>query len=112
MLLESDDLAADDEPVVHASITHLTSGEGGNLHDDIEQLIDIAAHLFSAIEIHIRHLEEVLTSTSRYEMKPSTQTVFKEQLIRTAASLNASLCEVAIHLEGRAGPSRTLAFQD
>jgi hypothetical protein len=111
MLLESDDRAPDDEPVKHVPLTHLTSSEGGSLHDDIERLIDIAAQLFSAIEVHIHHLEAVLTSTSRDEMKSSTQTVFKEQLIRTAASLNASLCEVAIHLEGRAGP-RTLSLQD
>jgi hypothetical protein len=88
----------------------LTSREGGNLHDDIERLIDIAVQLFSAIEVHIHHLEEVLTS-SHGDDKSSTQTVFKEQLIRTAASLNASLCEVAVHLEGHAKPG-ALALQD
>jgi hypothetical protein len=84
---------------------------GGNLRDDIERLIDIAAQLFSAIEVHIHHLEEVLTSSHDDGIKSSTQTVFKEQLIRTAASLNASLCEVALHLEGHSKPP-PLALQD
>jgi hypothetical protein len=111
MLLESDDLGReDDEAPAHVSLAHLRSTEGGNLHDDIERLIDIAAQLFSAIEVHIRHLEQVLTSANRDEVKSSTQTVFKEQLIRTAASLNASLCEVALHLEGHAA-ARTFAPQ-
>ena len=70
-----------------------------------------AAQLFSAIEVHIHHLEEVLTSSNRDDVKSSSQTVFKERLIRTAASLNASLCEVALNLEGRAG-ARTFAPQD
>jgi hypothetical protein len=112
MLLESDEPSKDnDEALEHVSLTHLTSAEGGNLHDDIERLIDIAAQLFSAVEAHIRHLERVLTSSHGDNVKSSTQTVFKEQLIRTAASLNASLCEVALHLEGRDRP-RTLALQD
>jgi hypothetical protein len=112
MLLENDEPLTEDDLVRdHASLTHLASREGGSLHDDIERLIDIAAQLFSAIEVHIHHLEEVLTSSHGEGIASSTQTVFKEQLIRTAASLNASLCEVAIHLEGRGGP-RSLALQD
>jgi hypothetical protein len=112
MLFESAELSGDDVGSFgRASITHLTSTEGGSLHDDIERLIDIAAQLFSAIEVHIHHLEEVLTAPIRDDVKSSSQTVFKEQLIRTAASLNASLCEVALNLEGRAG-ARTFAPQD
>jgi hypothetical protein len=112
MLLESAELSGDDAgSFAHASLTHLTSTEGGGLHDDIERLIDIAAQLFSAIEVHIHHLEDVLTSPNRDDVKSSSQTVFKERLIRTAASLNASLCEVALNLEGRAG-ARTFAPQD
>jgi hypothetical protein len=111
MLSENDEPSGDGEALDRVSLARLTPREGGSLHDDIERLIDIAAQLFSAIEVHIHHLEEVLTSSHNDSINSSTQTVFKEQLIRTAASLNASLCEVALHLEGHAAV-RTLSLQD
>jgi hypothetical protein len=45
-------------------------------------------------------MEEELSFAVRENVVPAPQTVFKERLLRTAASLNETLHEVAVHLEG------------
>ncbi len=72
------------------------------LHDDVERLIQIAAQLFAAIERQIHRIEDDLTFTSGKNMVAGGQTMFKEQLIRTAQALDASLQEIALHLGQRA----------
>jgi hypothetical protein len=99
MLLESTEPRGGNEGFLADALTHLSSKEGGNLHDDIERLIGIAAQLFSVIESHIHHLEEELMSAICENVDTTIQTVFKERLIRTASSLNDSLHEVALNLE-------------
>jgi hypothetical protein len=80
---------------------HLAPSAGGSLHDDVERLIAVAGELFTAIEAHVHQIDEELSFAVRENVMPSAQTVFKEKLLRTAARLNESLHEVAVHLEGR-----------
>lgn len=79
-----------------------TQFENRPLHDDVERLIKIAAQLFGAIERQIHRIEDDLTFTSGKNMVAGGQTMFKEQLIRTAQALDASLQEIAQHLDDRA----------
>jgi hypothetical protein len=83
---------------------HLVEGQFENspLHDDVERLIQIAAQLFAAIERQIHRIEDDLSFTSGKNMVAGGQTMFKEQLIRTAQALDASLQEIAQHLGDRA----------
>ncbi|HEV3268660.1 MAG TPA: hypothetical protein VGZ68_09700 [Acidimicrobiales bacterium] len=107
MLLESAD--PDDSPDAVEDLTsaspsmHLVDPEFENspLHDDVERLIQIAAQLFAAIERQIHRIEDDLTFTSGKNMVAGGQTMFKEQLIRTAQALDASLQEIARHLGER-----------
>jgi len=72
------------------------------IQDDVERLIEIAAQLFGAIERQIHHIEQDLNYSHSSGVATSHQTVFKEQLIRTAVSLHDSLNEIAVHLGDRA----------
>ena len=76
--------------------------ENSPLHDDVERLIQIAAQLFAAIERQIHRIEDDLTFTSGKNLVSGGQTMFKEQLIRTAQALDASLQDIAQHLSDRA----------
>jgi len=76
--------------------------ETSPLHDDVERLIQIAAQLFAAIERQIHRIEDDLTFTSGKNLVAGGQTMFKEQLIRTAQALDASLQDIAQHLGDRA----------
>ena len=107
MLLESAE-APDNPDGVEAPIRasppiHLVDTEFGNspLHDDVERLIQIAAQLFAAIERQIHRIEDDLTSSSGKNIVAGGQTMFKEQLIRTAQALDTSLQEIARHLGER-----------
>jgi len=82
---------------------HLVDTEFANspLHDDVERLIQIAAQLFAAIERQIHRMEDDLTFSSGKNMVAGGQTMFKEQLIRTAKALDTSLQEIARHLGER-----------
>ncbi|HVA52376.1 MAG TPA: hypothetical protein VNF05_02565 [Acidimicrobiales bacterium] len=79
-----------------------TQFENSPLHDDVEHLIQIAAQLFAAIERQIHRIEDDLMFTSGKNMVAGGQTMFKEQLIRTAQALDDSLKEIAMHLGQRA----------
>src|SRR5580692_4648500 len=79
---------------------HATGADG--LRDDVEQLIEIAGELFSAIERQIHLIEEQLAVTGSEEEREYAQTIFKERLIRCAQSLELSIHDVAIHVERRA----------
>jgi hypothetical protein len=76
--------------------------ENSALHDDVERLIQIAAQLFAAIERQIHRIEDDLSFTSGKNMVAGGQTMFKEQLIRTAQALDSSLQDIAQHLGDRA----------
>jgi hypothetical protein len=76
--------------------------ENSALHDDVERLIRIAAQLFAAIERQIHRIEDDLSFTSGKNMVAGGQTMFKEQLIRTAQALDSSLQDIAQHLGDRA----------
>jgi uncharacterized membrane protein YccC len=108
MLSESaetpDDLDAVELLMRESPSMHLvdTQFENSPLHDDVERLIQIAAQLFAAIERQIHRIEDDLTFTSGKNMVAGGQTMFKEQLIRTAQALDASLQEIAQHLVDRA----------
>jgi len=82
-----------------------TQFESSPLHDDVERLIRIAAQLFAAIERQIHRIEDDLMFTSGKNMVAGGQTMFKEQLIRTAQALDESLQEIALHLGERAEDS-------
>jgi hypothetical protein len=71
---------------------------GTSIHDDVERLIHIAAHLFSAIERQIHSIEADLMFAQSDVPSLSSVTLFKEQLIRSANNLDASLREIAQHL--------------
>jgi hypothetical protein len=75
-----------------------TKFENSPLHDDVERLIQIAAQLFAAIQRQIHRIEDDLTFTSGKNMVAGGQTMFKEQLIRTAQALDALLRDIAMHL--------------
>jgi len=72
------------------------------LQDDVERLIEIAAQLFGAIERQIHHIEQDLNYSQSIGVVTNHQTVFKEQLIRTAVNLSDSLNEIAVHLGDQA----------
>ncbi|HEV3187498.1 MAG TPA: hypothetical protein VGZ04_05545 [Acidimicrobiales bacterium] len=78
-----------------------TPFESSPFHDDVERLIQIAAQLFAAIERQIHRIEDDLTFGSGKNMLVGDQIMFKEQLIRTAQALDASLEEIARHLGER-----------
>ncbi len=78
-----------------------TQFENSPLHDDVERLIKIAAQLFAAIERQIHRIEDDLMFTSGQNIVAGGQTMFKEQLIRTAQALDNSLQEIALHLGQR-----------
>src|SRR5580698_3531637 len=88
----------------------------GNIQDDVERLIEIAAQLFSAIERQIHLMEEELVIACGEQVRPYAQTLFKERLIGCAKSLDTSLKEIALSLEQRAmdhspfGPHRDSSF--
>lgn len=108
MLLESDESPDGPDAVAllmsESRSMHLVDSEFDNspLHDDVERLIQIAAQLFAAVERQIHRIEDDLTFTSGKNMVAGGQTMFKEQLIRTAQALDASLQEIALHLGQRA----------
>jgi hypothetical protein len=79
----------------------LTDGLTSSMHDDVERLITIAGQLFSAIERQIHSIEQDLNYSQSERRPTKDQTVFKEQLIRTASSLHVSLNEIALHLGGQ-----------
>jgi hypothetical protein len=81
---------------------------GSPIQDDVERLIEIAGQLFGAIERQIHHIEQDLNFSQSKGIAHHSQTVFKEQLIRTAASLHQSLNEIAIHLGDHASPPRAI----
>jgi hypothetical protein len=85
--------------------------ESNPFHDDVERLIQIAAQLFATIERQIRRIEEDLTFTAGENTMLAGQTLFKEQLIRTAQALDASLQEIARHLDERDVESSESPFQ-
>lgn len=68
------------------------------IQGDVEQLIDIAAQLFAAIEQQIHDLELDLTSTRGAVAWGHERTMFKEQLIRSSLNLDSSLQTIANHL--------------
>jgi hypothetical protein len=85
------------------------SGSGvlsSSIQDDVERLIQIAAQLFGAIERQIHRIEQDLNYSQSKQMASGGQIVFKEQLIRTAANLDASLQEIVVHLGERAERAR------
>jgi hypothetical protein len=107
MLLESTE-QPDDPDAISALMSesramHLvdTQFENSPLHDDVERLIKIAAQLFAAIERQIHRIEDDLMFTSGQNIVAGGQTMFKEQLIRTAQALDNSLQEIALHLGQR-----------
>src|ERR1035437_11200805 len=108
MLLESDEPPDGRDAVAllmsESRSMHLVGSEfeTSPLHDDAERLIEIAAQLFAAIERQIHRMEDDLTFTSGKNMVAGGQSMFKEQLIRTAQALDASLPEIALHLGQRA----------
>src|ERR1035437_5275500 len=108
MLLESDESPDSPDAVAllmsESRSMHLVDSEFeiSPLHDDVERLIQIAVQLFAAIERQIHRIEDDLTFTSGKNMVAGGQTMFKEQLIRTAQALDASLQEIALHLGQRA----------
>jgi hypothetical protein len=107
MLLESPD-SPDGELTSDLAATFSGFEELGTpIQDDIERLIAIAAQLFSAIERQIHHIEQDLNYSQSGGVASAGATVFKEQLIRTAASLHDSLNEIAIHLDDRAQRARS-----
>jgi len=73
----------------------------GSLQDDVERLIEVAAQLFSAIERQIHLMEEELVVACGEHVRSFAQTVFKERLISCAVSLETSIKEIALNLEGR-----------
>jgi hypothetical protein len=73
-----------------------------SLQDDVEQLLDIAGQLFSAIERQIHRIEDNLGFTYGERAQVYAETVFKERLIHCAESLDASIQEIGRHLERRA----------
>jgi hypothetical protein len=77
---------------------------GSPIQDDVERLIEIAGQLFGAIERQIHHIEQDLNFSQSKGTAQNGQTVFKEQLIRTAASLHQSLNDIAIHLGDHVSP--------
>jgi hypothetical protein len=72
------------------------------LQDDVERLIEIAAELFSAIELQIRRIEEELVFAGGEEVRAYATTIFKERLIRCAQSLELSIRDIGLHVERRA----------
>jgi hypothetical protein len=87
MFLESD------EPLpVEPTLSHCGPV---SIHEDVEHLIRIAGRLFSVIEQQIRFIERSLTMTPEVYDGASGSTLLKEQLLRVAANLNASLEEIA-----------------
>jgi hypothetical protein len=75
---------------------------GGSLQDDVEQLLDIAGQLFSAMERQIHCMEEDLVRDCGEQVREYAQTVFKERLIRCAESLDVSIKKIDLNLERRA----------
>lgn len=73
----------------------------GSIQHDVERLIQIAAHLYSAIERQIHHMEEELVLACGEQVRSYAETVFKERLIHCAESLGTSLQEIAFNLEHR-----------
>jgi hypothetical protein len=84
---------------------------GTSIHQDVERLIQIAGHLFAAIERQIRSIEVDLMFAQSDVPILSSVTVFKEQLIRSANSLDASLREIAQHLSEGPATSNESAHQ-
>jgi len=86
---------------------------GTSIHQDVERLIQIAGHLFAAIERQIRSIEVDLMFAQSDVPIPilSSVTVFKEQLIRSANNLDASLREIAQHLGEGPATSNESAHQ-
>ena len=79
---------------------------GESIREEVEHLIQIAAQLFSAIERQIHAIETDLTTTQIETSSLNGAVVFKEHLIRSATSLNATLQEITRHLgESTATPS-------
>jgi hypothetical protein len=104
MLLEStkttgsSTISADDSTAAEPTAAAVAHPVAHSVRDDVERLIQIAAQLFSAIERQIHSIESDLMFTQGEEARLRGQTVFKEQLIRSAISLDASLRDIVLHL--------------
>jgi hypothetical protein len=103
MLLENAEAPdAPDGFATGAVVTPHVSTLSSSIQDDVERLIDIAAQLFSAIERQIHRIEQDLNYSAGGRVgEKNGHVVFKEQLIRSAASLDASLQQIVEHLGQR-----------
>jgi len=71
---------------------------GASIQGDVERLIEIAAHLFSAIERQIHSIEVELMLAQSEMATLGTVTVLKERLIQSASALDTSMQEIALRL--------------
>jgi hypothetical protein len=101
MLSRSFELPEEEDVGYLHDVSRRPFSEVGSIQDDVERLIAIAAQLSSAIERQIHLIEVELVIACGEKVRPHTQTVFKERLIRCAESLDASLHEIAHNLEQR-----------
>jgi hypothetical protein len=92
----------DDDEGVYLHDVSLPSSEEGTLQDDVEQLLEIAGQLFSAMERQIHCMEEELVRDCGEQVREYAQTVFKERLIQCAENLDTSIKKIDLNLERRA----------
>ncbi len=97
------------EPSTDEEVTYLhdvseppPAAPANSLQDDVERLLDIAGQLFSAIERHIRRMEDELGRECGEEVRAQARTLFKERLIDCAESLDSSIRDIGLHLDRRA----------